>query len=137
MKVSAKYLLISIISFIMIMMGSYPEGHAQIKGSPPVINFAWAQEKIRQGEDWRIYIAATDPDGDMLNIYCRVNQVGGDNYRPDITRIKKEMGGKLAGYLVLRTYSPHDFFGVFPHPYPDHRRPCRKRDQTDCLPTNV
>ena len=110
MKVSAKYLLISIIFFI--MMGFNLESHAQTKGSPPVINFAWAQESIRQGEDWRIYISATDPDGDMFRIYCRVNQTGGDNYRPDITRIKKEMEGKLTGYLVLRTYSSQDFSGV-------------------------
>lgn len=110
MKVSAKYLLISIIFFI--MMGFNLESHAQTKGSPPVINFAWAQESIRQGEDWRIYISATDPDGDMFRIYCRVNQAGGDNYRPDITRIKKEMEGKLTGYLVLRTYSSQDFSGV-------------------------
>jgi hypothetical protein len=110
MKVLAKCLLISTIFFI--MMGFNVQSHAQTKGSPPVINFAWAQETIRQGNDWRIYISATDPDGDMARIYCRLNQSGGDNNRPDITRIKKEMEGKLTGYLVLRTYSSQDFSGV-------------------------
>jgi hypothetical protein len=110
MKVLAKYLFVLTIFFI--MMGFNLQSHAQTKGSPPVINFAWAQETIRQGNDWRIYISATDPDGDMARIYCRVNQVGGDIYRPDITRIKKEMEGKLTGYLVLRTYSSQDFSGL-------------------------
>ena len=89
------------------------EGQAQTKGSVPVITFAWAQERIRQGEDWRIYIAATDPDGDMYRIYCRIDQPGGQVYRPDISSIKKGMEGQLTGYLALRTYSQQDFFGLY------------------------
>jgi hypothetical protein len=89
------------------------DGQAQTKGSPPVITFAWAQDKIRQGEDWRIYIAATDPDGDMYRIYCRIDQPGGQVYRPDISNIKKGMEGQLTGYLALRTYSQQDFFGLY------------------------
>ena len=91
----------------------YLEGLAQTKGSAPVITFAWAQERIRQGEDWRIYIAATDPDGDIHRIYCRIDQPGGQVYRPDISNIKKGMEGQLTGYLVLRTYSQQDFFGLY------------------------
>jgi hypothetical protein len=89
------------------------EGRAQTKGSAPVITFAWAQERIRQGDDWRIYIAANDPDGDMYRIYCRIDQPGGQVYRPDISNIKKGMEGQLTGYLVLRTFSPQDFFGLY------------------------
>jgi hypothetical protein len=108
-----KYIPISIVLSIIIMVGSKTESYAQsTNGSPPVINFAWAQEKIRQGEDWRIYFSATDADGDMTNIYCKVNQPGGNIYRPDTTRVKKEWGGKLTGYLVLRTNSPVDLYGV-------------------------
>jgi hypothetical protein len=89
------------------------ESQAQTKGSPPVITFAWAQERIRQGEDWRIYIAASDPDGDMYRIYCRIDQPGGQVYRPDISNIKRGMEGQLTGYLALRTYSQQDFFGLY------------------------
>ena len=89
------------------------EGHAQSKGSAPVITFAWAQDRIRQGEDWRIYIAANDPDGDMYRIYCRIDQPGGQVYRPDVSSIKKGLEGQLTGYLVLRTYSPQDLFGLY------------------------
>jgi hypothetical protein len=84
----------------------------QAKGVPPVITFSWAQDKIRQGEDWRIYLIATDPDNDLYRIYCRVDQPGGQVYRPDISTVKKGMEGKIAGYLVLRTQSLQDLFGT-------------------------
>jgi len=94
------------------VLGIHPESNGQTKGSPPVIRFAWAQDKIRQGNDWRIYISATDPDGDMLRIFCRIDQPGGSIYRPDIIQIKKGLEGQLDGYLVLRTYSQQDLFQV-------------------------
>jgi hypothetical protein len=97
---------------VSVFAGLCLEGRAQTKGSPPVINFSWAQEKIRQGEDWRIYLSATDPDGDMYRIFCRVEQTGGQNYRQDITNIKKGMEGQLTGYLVLRTQSIQDLYQV-------------------------
>ena len=89
-----------------------PTGEGQVKGNPPVITFSWAQEKIRQGEDWRIYVLATDPDSDMHRIYCRIDQAGGQAYRFDISSIKKRMAGRLAGYLVLQTFSPQDLHGI-------------------------
>ncbi len=48
----------------------------------------------------------------MYRIYCRLEQTGGQNYRQDITNIKKGMEGQLTGFLVLRTRAPQDFFGV-------------------------
>jgi len=87
-------------------------GQAQTKGSPPVITFSYAQEKIRQGEEWRIYISASDPDGDMSKIYCAIDQPGGQPYRPDVTRLKKGMEEKFSGYLFLRTNSQFSLQGV-------------------------
>ena len=110
MKMTRVAFIISLI--LMMVLGSHSGAKAQPKGSPPVVDFAWAQEKLRPGEDWRIYLSATDPDGDMIRIFCRVDQPGGSNYRPDITSVKKGMEGKLTGYLVFRTYSPQDLFGV-------------------------
>jgi hypothetical protein len=100
-----RFFLISILSWV--VFGLCPESQARTEGSPPEINFAWAQDKIRQGDDWRIYVSATDPDRDMVKIYCRMN-----SYRPDITLIKKEMEGQLNGYLVLRTNSLRNLFGL-------------------------
>jgi hypothetical protein len=51
-------------------------GQAQTKGSPPVITSSYAQERIRGGEEWRVYISASDPDGDMSKIYCVIDQPG-------------------------------------------------------------
>ena len=102
-----------LVSVVISLAHQSVEGQAQTKGSAPVITFAWAQERIRQGEDWRIFIAATDPDGDMYRIYCRIEQLGGQGYRPDISNIKKGMEGQLTGYLVLRTHSQQDFFGLY------------------------
>lgn len=110
MKAIKALFIVSII--VSVIAGLSLEARAQTKGSPPVINFSWAQEKIRQGEDWRIYLSATDPDGDMYRIHCRVEQTGGDNYRPDVTNIKKGMEGQLTGFLVLRTQSTYDFYQV-------------------------
>ena len=110
MKASSAAFFISLV--VLMTLAYHLQSRAQAKGSPPVVTFAWAQEKIRQGEDWRIYIAATDPDADMYRIYCRVDQPGGQVYRPDITAIKKGMEGKLAGYLVLRTMSLQDLYGI-------------------------
>ena len=50
--------------------------------------------------------------GDGTEIYCVIDQPGGQPYRPDITRIKKGMEGQLSGHLVLRTYSPYSLWGV-------------------------
>jgi hypothetical protein len=98
--------------FLGMVLGIYPESNGQTKGSSPVIHFAWAQDEIRQGNDWRIYLSATDPDGDMSKIFCRIDQPGEKFYPLDITRIKKGLEGQLDGYLVLRTYSQQDLFGL-------------------------
>ena len=106
MKMIVKCLFVFI--FLGMVFGIHPESNGQTKGGSPVIHFAWAQDKIRQGNDWRIYLSATDPDGDMSKIYCRIDQSGGSRYRPDITRIKKGLERQLDGYLVLHTFSQQD-----------------------------
>ncbi len=113
MKASRKGFLVLAAGLLAVSLSGLDlEAVAQTKGSPPVITSSWAQDRIRQGEDWRIYLSATDPDGDMTRIYCRIDQSGGQIYRPDIVSVKKGMEGSLNGYLVLRTYSQQDFFGV-------------------------
>ncbi len=113
MKASRGWFLVLVAGLLAVcLLGWHLEAMAQGKGSPPVITFFWAQDRIRQGEDWRIYLSATDPDGDMARIYCRIDQSGGQIYRPDIVSVRKGLEGNLNGYLVLRTYSQQDFFGV-------------------------
>jgi hypothetical protein len=86
--------------------------HARPTGSPPVITFSYAQEKIRSGDIWRIYISASDPDGDMSKIFCVIEQPGVGRYRPSVIWLKKEMGREFSGYLHLSTTSFRDLWGV-------------------------
>jgi hypothetical protein len=48
----------------------------------------------------------------MSKIYCVLNQPGGQTYRPDTIRLKKGMEGSFSGYLVLRTTSNYNLWGV-------------------------
>ena len=89
-----------------------PAGQTETKGKPPTITFSYAQEKIRQGEIWRIYIAVEDPDGDMSKIVCTIEQTGGYGYRPSITQLKKGMERKFAGHLALYSNSHSSFWGM-------------------------
>jgi len=111
MKLLKRCALVSVVGLLAFGSGGFSrEGRAQTKG--PVIYFCWAQDRIRQGEDWKIYLSATNPDADMTRIYCRIDQPAGQVYRPDMVSVKKGMERNLNGYLVLRTYSQQNFFGV-------------------------
>lgn len=60
--------------------------------TPPIIHFSYAQEKIRQGEIWKIYLAVSDPEGGMSRIVCNIEQAGAERYyRPSIIYLKKGM----------------------------------------------
>jgi hypothetical protein len=72
-------------------------------GRPPVILATYAPEVIRPGSVWRVYLKATDPDGDMKEIVAVVWQTGFGYYPTDITRIKKDDAKEVAGYLFLNT----------------------------------
>ena len=113
MKTLIKFpLVLAMLAIFFIIIGLTLNSYAQTQGSPPVINFSYAQEKIRQGEDWRIYISASDPDGDMSKIFCVIRQPGGQVYPPDTIRLKKGMEGKFSGCVVLRTNSTYNLWGV-------------------------
>jgi hypothetical protein len=76
--------------------------------NPPVIEQSFASDQLRPGEQWRIYIRASDPDGDMERIFAVVEQAGIGSYPVSITRIKGEIGKELSGYVFLNT-SNYDF----------------------------
>ena len=70
---------------------------------PPVILATYAPEVIRPGSVWRVYLKATDPDGDLKEIVAVMWQTGYGYYPTDITRIKKDDAKEVAGYLYLNT----------------------------------
>jgi len=66
------------------------------------------QTSVGGGENWLVYINASDPDGDLDQIFCGVEfQAGVDHPYPiSITRIKPDQGKNLSGYLHLGTPEP-------------------------------
>jgi len=62
-----------ILSLFSIIIGLITNGHAQTQGEL-IVNFAYAPEKIRPGETWRIYLSVTDPEGKMFQVVGRIEQ---------------------------------------------------------------
>jgi hypothetical protein len=97
-KVSRILVLISLPLMIACRTTS-PERGTQSAGSPPVITNSFAPKEISQGDIWKIYVEANDPDGDMRQFVCVIKQVGYGSYSPDYTVIKGPHREKLKGYL--------------------------------------
>jgi hypothetical protein len=71
--------------------------------SVPVITQSFAAPTIRPGVTWKVYLKASDPDGDMQSLYAEVFQYGLGSYPVSITRIKEPDSKDLNGYLYLNT----------------------------------
>jgi len=79
--------------------------------APPVIEQSFASKAMKKGDTWRIYLKASDPDGDMKTIvaYLRVGGMGGTT-TVSHTRIKEDGRQKIDGYLYW--YPGFDSYGV-------------------------
>ena len=71
--------------------------------SVPVITQSFASKQLRPGDTWKVYLKASDPDGDMKNIYATIEQPGLGTYPISITKIKEGGGKDLSGYVYLNT----------------------------------
>jgi hypothetical protein len=69
----------------------------------PVISQSFASPKIRVGQTWKVYLTASESDGEMKNIVSVIDQPGVGTYPVSITRIKKEDRRELSGYVYLNT----------------------------------
>jgi len=71
----------------------------------PVITESFASKQVSAGEDLRVYINASDPDGDMSDFLYHIEQAGVELYKYPIgfTKIKKDNQKDLSGYLYLST----------------------------------
>jgi hypothetical protein len=93
------FLILLILTFLFSTLSVY----AQTKENPPIINFAYAQENIRQGDIWKIYLSVSDPSSNMARIVCRIDQDGGVRHRPSVLYLKKGMQSGFTGYFALPT----------------------------------
>ncbi len=69
----------------------------------PVITHHFASKEICPGDTWKVYIRAADPEGDMKNIICVVNQAGRGTYPVCFVRIPESQRRDLSGFLYLNT----------------------------------
>jgi len=71
--------------------------------NPPIIGQSFASNQLRPGDQWKIYVLASDPDGDMETLTAVVDQPGMGSYPVSLTKIKGENGKELSGYVYLNT----------------------------------
>ncbi len=71
----------------------------------PVITVSFASKELKPGDTWKIYLQASDPDGDMDQIACTLTQPAKGEYFPGFVKIGEENGQELSGYLYLNTMS--------------------------------
>jgi hypothetical protein len=82
----------------------------------PVVTQSFASKEIRPGDTWKVYLNAHDPDGDMKQIVCVIQQTGVGVYPASYTRIKEGKRQELSGYIYLPTlqvnYSSFNFINL-------------------------
>jgi hypothetical protein len=69
----------------------------------PIITRSFASPQVSPRDIWRVYLSASDPDGDMKAVYCVIDQPGKGTYPVSITRIREDQQRELSGYLYLTT----------------------------------
>lgn len=84
-------------------LGFFQDREEKYGKSIPVITQSFASQQMRPGDTWKIYIKASDPDGDMKNLYAEIFQPGMGSYPLSITRIKEVNGKDLSGFFYLNT----------------------------------
>ncbi|MDO8955417.1 MAG: hypothetical protein Q7W38_01010 [Deltaproteobacteria bacterium] len=100
--------IISAVALLFLTMGCAALAPLEVKEEKygkavPVITQSFASPKLRPGDTWKVYLKASDPDGDMKNIYATIAQPGMAGYPVSITRIKEGGGKDLSGYVYLNT----------------------------------
>ena len=73
----------------------------------PVITASFASQELRPGDNWKIYLKASDPDGDMQSVVAVVDQRGMGTYPISYTKLKEGNQKELSGYVYLNTSGPH------------------------------
>ena len=73
----------------------------------PVISESFASQELRPGDNWKIYLKASDPDGDMQYVVAVVEQRGLGAYPISYTKLKEGNQKELSGYVFLNTSGPY------------------------------
>ena len=69
----------------------------------PVISESFASSSLGLGDTWKVYLNASDMDGDMKYIVCTIYQPGIGPSPVSFTGIKRENRQQFSGYIYLNT----------------------------------
>ncbi len=72
----------------------------------PIITESYSSKQMNPGDTWKVYLKASDPNGDMESILATVDMVGSGTHPISHTRIQEENRKELSGYLSLITSNP-------------------------------
>jgi hypothetical protein len=98
-----------ILSIVSIVFCPGANSYGQTKEDPLIINFAYAPERIRQGNIWKIYLSVTDSESKMHRVVCQVRQPGNEHaYRPSTIYLKKGMEKQFTGHFAMPTNAATD-----------------------------
>jgi hypothetical protein len=106
-----KALLILLASFVLVSCGLLWEGQGpgpKDEGSPPQILASYAEQVVRPGATWKVYLRVRDVDCDMTYVITDLWQAGGGSYPVSFTPIRGLPCPELAGYVFLRTPADGD-----------------------------
>ena len=103
------FVALSILSFVILLD---LRAHAQTQARPLIVNFSYAQDKIRKGDTWKVYLSVADPAADMKEVVFAIDEPGGTRYNPSFMFLKKGMEKEFSGYFALHTATPRNLYGV-------------------------
>ena len=86
-------------------MMSFEEGEKLYGKEAPVITETYASKKMNPWDTWKVYLKASDPDGDMESIVATVHMVGSGTHPVSFTRIQDGNRKELSGFVSLSTPS--------------------------------
>jgi hypothetical protein len=69
----------------------------------PAVTQFFAAKEVCPGETWKIYLRATDPEGEMKAIYATVDQPGRGPQSAGPIPIPEDQRRELSGFLYLNT----------------------------------
>ena len=97
-------------AFVLTLYPGITEAAEKAEGkAAPTITASFATSEIIPGATWKIYLKASDPNGDMRYIVATVKQAGVGVYPVSFTRIRPENRKELSGYVYLNTFSGSNY----------------------------
>ena len=106
-----KVFFITLVSLLLVNCGFKWEGQGpgpRDEGSPPQILASYAEQVVRPGETWKVYLKVRDVDCDMTYVITDLWQSGGGSYPVSFTPIRELPCPELVGYVFLKTPADGD-----------------------------